>query len=133
MDWADCRDRLEDIYDMYKAAAKKREDELNEMFGNKWIFKYIEQEKYKNPLNEINTCLAVTHRQKFEDFFLSDENEIPLNRSKESEHIVDAMLPHIFIQSCTTFSTAFTFNRNIKLEVGVIMESKKRFSSIKAT
>ena len=132
MDWDDCRDRLEDIYDMYKVVVKKGDDELNEMLGNERIFKYIEREKYKNPLNEINTCLAVKYRQKFEDFFLSDENEIPLNRSKESEHIVDAMLPHIFNQSCTTFSTAFTFNRNIKLEVGTIIESKSRFSSIKA-
>ena len=132
MDWDDCRDRLEDIYDMYKAALKKTEDELNEMLGNESIFKYIERQKYKNPLNEINTCLALRYRQKFEDFFLSDENEIPLNRSKHFEHVVDAMLPHIFSQSCTTFSTAFTFNRNIKLQIGLTIDSKQRFSSIKA-
>ena len=132
MDWDDCRDRLEDIYDMYKVAAKQREDELKEIFGNEGIFKYIEQEKYKNALNEINTFLAVKYRNTFEDFFLSDENEVPLKRSKESENMVDAMLPHIFHQSCTAFSTAFTFNRDIKLQVDIILECEQRFSSIKA-
>lgn len=74
MDWDYCRDRLGDVYDMCKVLIKKREDKLNE-----WIFKFIERDKHKNPLNEINTHLAIIYRQRFEDFFLSEENVIPLN------------------------------------------------------
>ena len=129
MDWKYHRDILENLYNSWETRRKEREEEFNELFGNETFYKYFREERYEYPINEINACLASRHRKRFEDFFLSDAIGQPLNRQREDQHIVDALSPHIFDQSCTTFSTAFSFNRDLKLHY--VIDFKQRFDSIK--
>ena len=72
---------------------------------------------YVNPLNEINLFLALRNSEKFENYFLSDENEIPLNRNKEIANY--SAMPRLFSQSSSTITAAFSFNRDIDMTIGL--------------
>ena len=85
---------------------------------NLWInhgaLKFLRDGVYENFINDVNKILANVYRQKFEDFFLSDENNLPLNRQKIST--VDSYMPSsLFIECTALFSTTFSFNRDLKL------------------
>ena len=47
---------------------------------NLWInhgaLKFLRDGVYENFINDVNKILANVYRQKFEDFFLSDENNL---------------------------------------------------------
>ena len=118
VDWKLSRDELERKYDVYLSYKKLDQDRKNKMSENKGIFKYIEVGRYINILNDINALLSTEYRETFEDFFLADESEIPLNRAKKQ--FVDAMSPYVFNQSPTTFSTIFSFNRNIDIDTRIL-------------
>ena len=87
--------------------------------GNLWTdhgaLKFLKNGVYENFINDINKYLANINRQKFEDFFLSDENDLPLNRLKLNT--VDSHMPSSLFVECTAlFSTTFSFNRDITLD-----------------
>lgn len=86
---------------------------------NLWInhgaLKFLRDGVHENFINDVNKILANINRQKFEDFFLTDENNLPLNRQKIST-VGSYMLPSsLFIESTALFSTTFSFNRDLKL------------------
>ena len=88
-------------------------------FESLWIkhgaLKFLRDGVYENFINDVNKVLANINRQKFEDFFISDENGLPLNRLKLNS--VDSHMPSsLFIECTALFSTTFSFNRNITLE-----------------
>lgn len=124
-DWKLSRDELERNYDVYVSYKKLDQDRKNKMSENKSIFKYIEVGRYTNILNDINAFLSTQYRANFEDFYLADESENPLNRAKKQ--VVDAMSPYVFNQSPTTFSTIFSFNRNVDIHT----RTKSRINQIK--
>ena len=70
-------------------------------------------EFFHNSVNIINIALAVRYRQKFEDFFLSDENGLPLNRMEQFS--VESHKPSLFIQCPQMFCSIFSFNRDLHL------------------
>ena len=90
---------------------------------NLWIdhgaLKYLKDGVYENFINDVNKYLANRNRQKFEDFFLSDENNLPLNRLKLN--LVDSHYPSsLFIECTALFSTTFSFNRDITLDHEIV-------------
>ena len=86
---------------------------------NLWInhgaLKFLRDGVHENFINDVNKVLANINRQKFEDFFLSDENNLPLNRHKIST--VDSYMhpSSLFIECTALFSTTFSFNRDLTL------------------
>ena len=108
VDWNHCRDRLAAMYRSYQSIKKPAD-----YCRGRGACQFLRDDIYDNPVNQINVCLAMLCRKEFEDFFLSDENEIPLNRIMEI--FVDSQSPSLFMQCPSLFSALFSFNRNISL------------------
>ena len=117
VDWHSSRDMLEKLYNTFKTGKTQSQKEVSAIFGKVGIYKYFDMDTYVNPLNEINFFLALRNREKFENYFLSDENEIPLNRNKELVRY--SVVPTLFSHSPTTIRTAFSFNRDIVMKIGL--------------
>lgn len=108
VDWDQSRDKLAAMYHKYQSMKKPAD-----YCRDHGACQFLRDDIYDNPLNQMNVCLAMLCRKKFEDFFLSDENEIPLNRIMET--FVDSQSPSLFMQCPSLFSTLFSFNRYMSL------------------
>ena len=71
------------------------------------------KEFFNNSVNDINIALAIINRKKFEDFFLSNDNGLPLNRMEQV--FVESQRPSLFMQCPQMFASIFSFNRDLQL------------------
>ena len=117
VDWHRSRDMLEKLYHTFKTRKTDSLKQVSALLGKVGINKYFDMDAYVHPVNAVNFFLALRNREKFENFFLSDENEIPLNRKELVECLV---MPALFSQSPSTIIVAFSFDRDLDMKIGGI-------------
>ena len=116
VDWCD---KQEDCINLYHDIKKQYElateiTKAIESIRNP-LSMFFDGDIYMNNLNELNLYLSIKFREKFEDYFLSDEKGNKLNRSDFS--VCDGIRFHFFDQSPTMFRSAFSFNEELELQV----------------